>query len=254
MSRISAPPRRRPSHDHGRRREAIARRILDGVFDGELVPNERLTLDSLARRYGVSMTPIREALVELAGIGIVALEPNRGAVLRPFGRRQLREICHLRRLLESEAARCACGRIAPCDLQELSDELRRLCSGDRGPAWSAATRDLDTRMHELIRAHCGNDRLAEEIQRYRVLYRALRDARHRQRQSQDDYRHMDENAEHLAIAERLLACDSIGAAAAMARHIDAAAHALEQDLFVADKTPRRRNAKSAVNGRARRSE
>lgn len=250
MSRVVAPSRRKPSHDHGRRREAIARLLLEGVFDGEFTPGERLTLDSLARRCGVSMTPVREALVELAGIGIVALEPNRGAVLRPFGRKQLREICHLRRLLESEAARCACGRIAPFELQELADELRRLCSGNRGPAWSAATRDLDTRLHELVRTHCGNDRLADEIERYRVLYRTLRDVRHRRRQSQEDYRHMDENAEHLAVVERLSAGDAVGAAAAMARHIDSAAQALEQDLFAAAETPRRRDAKSPANGRA----
>lgn len=249
MSRVSAPSRRKRSHDHGHRREAITRRILECVFDGEFTPGERLTLDSLARRCGVSMTPVREALVELAGIGIVALEPNRGAVLRPFGRKQLREICHLRRLLESEAARCACGRIVPFELQELADDLRRLCSGDRGPAWSAATRELDSRLHELIRTHCGNDRLADEIQRYRVLYRTLRDVRHRRRQSQADYGHMDENAEHLAVVERLLAGDAVGASAAMSRHIDSAAQALENDLFAADETPRRRNLKSLGNRR-----
>lgn len=249
MSRVVARLRRRPSHDHGRRREAIARLLLEGVFNGEFAAGERLTLDSLARRCGVSMTPVREALVELAGIGIVGLEPNRGAVLRPFGRKQLREICHLRRLLESEATRCACGRVAPYQLQELADELRRLCSGHRGPAWSAATRDLDTRLHELVRTHCGNDRLADEIERYRVLYQTLRDVHHRRRQSQANYGQMDENAEHLAVVERLLAGDAVGASAAMTRHIDAAAHVLEQELFPENEPPRRRARTTSTHGR-----
>lgn len=224
-----------PSVDHGLKRQAVAQRLLASVFDGSLQPETRLRVEHLAAELGVSVTPIREALVELAGIGIVELQPNRGAVLKPFGAVQLREICHLRRVLESEAARCACGRIAPIELRKLAAELRKLVAAPRTPQWSAETRRLDSALHELVALSCGNERLADEIGRYRVLFRTLRDARHQQRQAKADFRQMDENAEHLAVVEALLADDGPKAAAAMTRHIDSAAEALERDLFPATK-------------------
>jgi len=221
--------------DHGRKRQAVAQQLLAAVFDGSLPPESRLRVEHLAAELGVSVTPIREALVELAGIGIVELQPNRGAVLRAFGSAQLREICHLRRVLESEAARCACGRIAPVELRTLADELRLLVAAPRSAQWSAETRRLDSQLHELIASSCGSRRLADEIGRYRILFRTLRDARHQHRQAKADYSRMDENAEHLAIVEALLADDAAQAAAAMARHIDASTEALERELFPATK-------------------
>ena len=50
---------------------------------------------------GISATPIREALVELESIGVVQFVHNRGTIVKPFGPQQLREIYHLRRVLEA---------------------------------------------------------------------------------------------------------------------------------------------------------
>jgi DNA-binding GntR family transcriptional regulator len=222
--------------DHGLKRQAVTQRLLASVFEGRFEPQSRLRVEHLAEELGVSVTPIREALVELAGIGIVELQPNRGAVLRPFGPQQLREICHLRRVLESEAARSACGRIAPMELRALAAELRRLAAAPRSPQWSADTRRLDSQLHEMVATHCGNERLAYEISRYRTLFRTLRDVRHQRRQSRADYQQMDENAEHLAIVEALLADRPAEAADAMSRHIDASAEVLERDLFAASRS------------------
>ena len=217
--------------EHGSRRAVLVQAILAGLFDGRFEPRQRMRLEHLAEQFGVSMTPVREALVELAGIGLVELQPNRGAVLRSFGPRQLREICQLRRLLECEAVRCACGRIAPFELQILERGLRQLIAGPRGKKWSDQTRLLDTQLHELIVERCGSERLAYEIGRYALLYRTLRDARHRTRASRANYSQMEENTEHLAIVVELAKGDGEGAARAMAHHIDQAANALAEDLF-----------------------
>lgn len=218
---------------HGSRREAIVRDILAGVFERNFKPGQRMKIEHLAEQYQVSATPIREALVELAGIGIVELAANRGAMLRPFGPRQLREICHVRSILECEAARCACQRMAPFELASLAENLQRVIASKRGKQWSEETRRLDSQLHELIAQRCGNERLAYEIGRYRVLYRTLRDVHHERQQARKDYTEMRENEEHLAIVEALAAGDAEAAASAMKYHLVTAAEQLEKDLFSA---------------------
>jgi DNA-binding GntR family transcriptional regulator len=216
--------------EHGSRRSRVAARLLADIFSGERKANERVRVGALARQLGVSATPAREALVELAGTGVVELLPRRGALIRPFGPQQLREICHLRRILEAEAARCACGRIAPVELKTLIKALSGLIRAPRNADWSAETRALDTRLHDLITAHCGNERLTHELGRYRILYRTLRDLHH-QRKAEANYSRMGENAEHLAVARALAKGDAAGAADAMSRHLNEAAVVLERALF-----------------------
>src|SRR5439155_12484206 len=71
------------SCDHGLRRQAIVQSLLSDVFQGRLRAGQHLVTQALAERFGVSHTPIREALITLAGIGIIDLLPNRGAIVRP---------------------------------------------------------------------------------------------------------------------------------------------------------------------------
>src|SRR3954451_10838145 len=68
--------------DHGLRRRVIVQSLLVEVFQGRLRAGQHLVTQELADRFGVSPTPIREALIALEGIGIVDLLPNRGAVIR----------------------------------------------------------------------------------------------------------------------------------------------------------------------------
>src|SRR5215813_7049819 len=102
--------------EHGLRRQAIVQSLLADVFHGRLRAGEHLVTQELAERFGVSHTPIREALISLAGIGILDLLPNRGAVVRRVTPNEVREVCQVRRVLECEATRSACGR---CDLAAL---------------------------------------------------------------------------------------------------------------------------------------
>src|SRR5262249_56821865 len=81
--------------DHGLRRQAIVQSLLTDVFQGQLRPGQRLVTQDLAARFGVSHTPIREALIALAGIGIIDLFPNRGAAGRPVPARGGRGACHV---------------------------------------------------------------------------------------------------------------------------------------------------------------
>ncbi len=169
--------------------------------------------------------------MEIANLGLVELLPNRGAIVRPFGPREVREISQVRRLLESEAARCASGRIPPAELSSLAQELNRLESLPKDEIWDRDARAADNRLHGLIAESCGSSRLAAEIDRYLVLFRSLRDLCHL-RDAWTNYSRANDVPQHQAIVAPLLESDADGAAGAMARHIDSATLTLEEVIFV----------------------
>ena len=112
-------------------RHDVVHRLLVEIFSGRLVAGTKLVTQTLSKRLGISATPIREALVDLEAIGMINISHNRGAVVAPFGPSQVREIYQVRRVLESEATRCACGNLDRPALESLRDEIRELA--DRSP-------------------------------------------------------------------------------------------------------------------------
>lgn len=207
---------------HGQRRQAIVQSLLTEVFQGRLRAGQHLVAQDLAARFGVSQTPIREALIALAGIGIVDLLPNRGAVVRQVSAKDVRDVCQVRRALECEATRAACGRIDLAELHGLAEELRRLMStaAPSGSRFIVQARGVDNRLHDLIASSCGNTFLAQELGRLKTLFRAFRDVAWEHDEARNDFHRLAEEAhEHLAIVEGLLEGDAKAAALAMARHI-----------------------------------
>jgi DNA-binding GntR family transcriptional regulator len=214
----------------GSLRAQVTARLVTGIFTGSLGSGQRLVVQHLAKAYDVSPTPVREALVELASLGLVDLLPNRGAIVRPFGPQEVSEISQIRRVLETEATRCACGRIPPVELSALDAELRRLEVLPRDQTWDRDARAADTRLHGLIAESSGSVRLAAEIGRYLILFRGLRDLCHL-RDAWTNYSRADDVPQHLAIVRSLLESDAKGAARAMDRHIRSASSTLEEVVF-----------------------
>lgn len=211
-----------PRWDRGTRRQAIVQSLLSDVFQGKIRAGTHLVTQDLASRFAVSHTPIREALIALAGIGIVDLLPNRGAVVRNVTAQDVREVCQVRRALECEATRSACGRIDLAVLYELTDELHRLMSVAPTSRldFVEQARAVDSRLHDLIADSCGNAFLAQELSRLKMLFRAFRDVSWEKDESRSDsHRLAEEAVEHLAIVDALRAGNPKDAAKAMARHI-----------------------------------
>jgi len=223
---VRSAPVRSPTvkRDHGMLRQRIVEQLLADVIHGGLTAGRHLVTQDLADRFRVSHTPIREALIALAGIGIIDLVPNRGAIVRKVTSREFREVLQVRRALECEAVRLACGRIDPAELQSLAAEMRRLAQpGGMPPArFIEQCRRVDSRLHDLISDSCGNRFLAIELDRLKMLFRAFRDVSYTQQQDRRDFRRLaDEASEHLAIVEGLLSEDRKAAARAMAAHLQA---------------------------------
>jgi DNA-binding GntR family transcriptional regulator len=145
--------------------------VIRGLLHGRWQGGERLTEASVAELFCVSRTPVREGLLELAALGMVQLRRNCGAILQPFGPRQLSEIYAVRSLLEVEAARLAVGRVPAPVLASLRTTFEKLRSeGLPDEGWR-----LDQQLHTTLAVHSGNARLAEEINRYTLLVQTVRE-------------------------------------------------------------------------------
>ncbi len=211
-------------------RAKVTRNLLNEVFLGRLHSGQRLIETDLAQRFGISRTPVRESLGELASVGLVAMKPNCGAVLREFGPVQVREIYQVRAVLEAEATRLACGRLPATMVADMMDELLDLLNSPvTGKSWAAKIWKSDCAMHETIGQGCGNTRLAEEIRRYGNFVQVIRETvGNRDRAQEAAIR------EHLEILQALKDGESDTAAAAMRKHIaiagDAAVAAMERSF------------------------
>ena len=101
--------------------DALAAAIQARVLNGEIATGTRLRQQSLAAEFGVSRTPVREALRKLQASGLVEVQPRRGALVRRPSARDVREAYEVRAELEGLAASLAASRIRDGELRRLRD-------------------------------------------------------------------------------------------------------------------------------------
>lgn len=150
-------------------RESLEQHIVEGEFkDGE-----RLDEVSLAKRFGVSRTPLREALRMLAGSGLVELIPRRGAFVRHPGLVELLEMFEVMAELEAMCGRHAARRIAPGALAELSIAARA-CEEAMEHQNPDAYYHRNEEFHQIIYQASGNKFLSTEAGRLQKRLRPFR--------------------------------------------------------------------------------
>lgn len=127
----------------------VKRIVLDRIVSGHYAPGERIVEFQLAKELGLSQSPVREGLRELAAVGIVTIHPRRGARVRLPSTKELADVSLVRAEVDALAARLAAGRIPDATLETLGglvDEMfDRLEAGD----FSGVT-EADVRFHHLI--------------------------------------------------------------------------------------------------------
>jgi DNA-binding GntR family transcriptional regulator len=224
-TRIKVVALRQPP-SRGAWRHELVRILLGEIFDGTIPAGSRLIVLNLAERFGLSSTPVRESLLELEAVGVVQFMHNRGAVVKSFGPKELQEIYQLRRILEVEATRLACGRLDKTALDSLRQDLLKLGNHRRNKQWLEREMATDRALHEMIVRGTDNARLAQEIHRYDTLVQALRDV-----VGGDRYAVHQAVTEHLAIVDAMIANNPTVAAEAMSLHIERAAKSAEAVLF-----------------------
>ncbi len=127
----------------------VKRLVLDRIVQGHYRPGERIVEFKLAKELGLSQSPVREGLRELAAIGIVTIHPRRGARVRLPSAKELADVSLVRAEVDALAARLAAARISDAALDVLEtlveEMLTRLEAGD----FSGVT-EADVRFHHLI--------------------------------------------------------------------------------------------------------
>jgi len=103
----------------------IAGLIEEAIVSGELQPGSVLRQEQLSERFGVSRTPVREALRKLAALGLVSFEPNRGVRVRTLTQEDLREAFLVRAELEALVTEEAARKLTPEALVELEEAEKR---------------------------------------------------------------------------------------------------------------------------------
>lgn len=197
--------------------DTVYQQILLRIIKGELVGGQELKSTILAKELGVSRTPVVQALQRLAADGIVTLEINKRAVVRPGAENWLVEIHQLRELLEPHAASLAATRI-PDETFARLDELSAAAADTSRPDWSESVEKFDFALHLAIADNTENLALREAIRKcwsFKRLSYAVADRPETLEKAM---------SEHQGILSALKARDAQTAAAAMLFHLKSAAN------------------------------
>jgi DNA-binding GntR family transcriptional regulator len=212
--------RENPTIDGDRRLESrtlweqVRGRLREDILAGELAPGTVLSEVALARSFGISRGPLREALGRLASEGLVTITPRRGAIVTELTPEEFVDAYQVREALETLAIRLAVPRLAAADiarLRELHEEM--VDHAERGEV--NAFFDANAALHQLFVDGSGNRKLQE-------VYRLLMDQMGRYLARSLALRGSLEKsiAEHAAILEAVEDRDVDRAARLLADHIE----------------------------------
>ncbi|AOY88319.1 GntR family transcriptional regulator [Marinobacter salinus] len=172
--------------------------LEEDIINGRLLPGEKLDHDALAKQYGVSRTPIREAVQQLVVSGLVTVRPKKGTFVAKVGFDQLIEMFEVMAELEGMCGRLAARRIQPDELEALRAALHRC----EEPEVMADPDDYyyeNEEFHNCIYSASHNSFLASEArqlkQRLKPYRRLQLQARNRVHNSVEEHRKIFEAIE-----------------------------------------------------------
>jgi len=209
--------------------DKLAAQLQARVLDGDLLPGTRLRQEALAAEFGVSRTPIREALRKLQASGLVDLRPNRGALVRGLTPREIRDAYAVRAELEGLAAEVAALRIQQTQIERLHraqaqfrESLSRMRNSTRNGRRRLSERDIEVwgnandEFHQVIQEAAGNEVLAATL---RHLHRSFPRGLSRLVLRESTSLLAANVAEHEAVLEAIERNDSAAARTLMQQHV-----------------------------------
>tara|TARA_B100001750_G_scaffold52943_1_gene40201 strand:- start:140 stop:808 length:669 start_codon:yes stop_codon:yes gene_type:complete len=206
-------------------RDSVYQMLLDGILSGQLSSGQELNEVSLAKKFGVSRTPVHEAIRQLTLEGLIEQTTANKSSVVALNSHSVREIYEMRKILEVAAVKRAACNIKASQLNKLIESAELLKCALEDDDWANQALDLDLKFHELIAEASGNKRLINEINRYRLLVRAFC------RITGNRLNLMDALEEHLVILNSIKSGNVNEAANAMSSHIDARRDAVLSEFY-----------------------
>lgn len=201
------------------RAEQLAATLSKDIVDGALAPGARLDEHVLASRFGVSRTPVREALKRLAGLDLIEIRPHRGAVVVDMPATRISELFEALAEAEATCARLAAIKMSVLDRERLSIVHEAFCALPEGSE-PVGVATCNRSFHEAIYAGCHNGFLSDHVATLRKRLAPYTAAQFRLRS-----RPLNSAREHSRIVVAILARDGSAAADAARRHVMAVGHA-----------------------------
>ncbi len=190
--------------------EQVAEQLRQRIFRRELEPGSWIDELKIAEEFGISRTPLREALKVLAAEGLVTMKVRRGAYVTEMSEKDLRDVYHLLSLLERDAAAAVAAHATPAQLRELDGLHAELAgaTGDRERFFA-----INERIHMRLLEMADNRWRSQVVT---DLRKVMKLNRHNSLLRQG--RIEESLAEHEALMAALRARDVQGTVQAMERH------------------------------------
>lgn len=154
-------------------REKILEHIRDAIISGTLKAGSRVSEPELADRYGISRTPIREAFRQLESEGYLTVIPRRGAIVREFTQKDVEDFYAIKSILEGYAARQACIRLTPKEVEKFEANNKRLAELAEQNDFKSFFK-LHNEFHEMFIKAADNEKLRELITSVVTRFQRLR--------------------------------------------------------------------------------
>jgi DNA-binding GntR family transcriptional regulator len=156
---ISIKPRSRRPLRRAQLSDEVAGHLRAAIMSGRLPPGTFIRLDETAAELGVSITPVREALLKLRGEGMVQLEPHRGHVVLPLTRQDIQDIFWLQATIAKELAAAATDHITNVEIDEL-DRINNALEAAVGSSEAETIAGIEFAFHRVFNQASGRIKLA----------------------------------------------------------------------------------------------
>lgn len=153
-------------------RDDVHARLRDAIVDGTLAPGEQLRDGELAERLGVSRTPVREALLELARAGLVTATPGRSTVVAPIDPAAIRDAQSVVGAMHALAVRTAVPRLTSGDLDAMRAANAAFAAAQLSGDVDAAL-DADEQFHRVALVASGNAAAVAVIAQFEPVLRRV---------------------------------------------------------------------------------
>jgi DNA-binding GntR family transcriptional regulator len=142
---------------------AVADKLRDEIIRGEIPEGAQLRQDAIASQYHVSRIPVREALRQLDAEGLIAIVPNRGAIVPALSPNDIEELFSIRALLEPEVLKRSIPHLTENDFSEAEAVLRRYVSELRRDDHMSSWGRLNWQFHSILYSRADQPRFMAVI-------------------------------------------------------------------------------------------